>query len=64
MEALSNLAPHPEQLQMLALWGRLWGRLGSRLWNGFLFENHTKTKSSGAQYQAECCYEQEDSSQT
>ena len=26
-------------------------------------ENHTKTKSSGVQYQAECCYEQEDSSQ-
>ena len=26
-------------------------------------ENHTKTKSSGGQYQAECCYEQEDSSQ-
>ena len=25
-------------------------------------ENHTKTKSSGVQYQAECCYEQEDSS--
>ena len=24
-------------------------------------ENHTKTKSSGVQYQAECCYEQEDS---
>ena len=23
-------------------------------------ENHTKTKSSGVQYQAECCYEQED----
>ena len=33
MEALSNLAPHLEQLQMLALWGRL----GSRLWNGFFF---------------------------
>ena len=27
-------------------------------------ENHTKTKSSGVQYQAECCYELEDSSQT
>ena len=26
-------------------------------------ENHTKTKSSGVQYQADCCYEQEDSSQ-
>ena len=26
-------------------------------------ENHTKTKSSGVQYQAECCCEQEDSSQ-
>ena len=26
-------------------------------------ENHTKTKSSGMQYQAECCHEQEDSSQ-
>ena len=26
-------------------------------------ENHTKTKSSGVQYQAECYYEQEDSSQ-
>ena len=26
-------------------------------------EHHTKTKSSGAQYQAKCCYEQEDSSQ-
>ena len=26
-------------------------------------ENHTKTKSSGVLYQAECCYEQEDSSQ-
>ena len=27
-------------------------------------ENHIKTNSSGVQYQAECCYEQEDSSQT
>ena len=26
-------------------------------------EKHTKTKSSGVQYQAECCYEKEDSSQ-
>ena len=26
-------------------------------------ENHTKTKSSGGQQQAQCCYEQEDSSQ-
>ena len=26
-------------------------------------EKHTKRKSSGAQYQAECCYEQEDLSQ-
>ena len=26
-------------------------------------ENHTKTKSSGVQYQAECCYEQEGSLQ-
>ena len=26
-------------------------------------ENHTKTKSSGVQYQAECCYLQEDPSQ-
>ena len=26
-------------------------------------ENHSKTKSSGVQYQAECCYEQEESSQ-
>ena len=26
-------------------------------------ENQTKTKRSGVQYQAECCYEQEDSSQ-
>ena len=26
-------------------------------------ENHTETKSSGVQHQAECCYEQEDSSQ-
>ena len=26
-------------------------------------ENHTKTKSSGVQCQAECCNEQEDSSQ-
>ena len=26
-------------------------------------EKHTKTKSSGVQYQAECCYEQEDLSQ-
>ena len=26
-------------------------------------ENHTKTKSSGVQYQAECCHEQEGSSQ-
>ena len=29
----------------------------------FMAENHTKTKSSGVQYQAERCYEQEDSSQ-
>ena len=27
-------------------------------------ENHIKTDSSGLQYQAYCCYEQEDSSQT
>ena len=27
-------------------------------------ENHIKTNSSGLQYQAECCYEQEDSSQS
>ena len=26
-------------------------------------ENHTKIKTSGVQHQAECCYEQEDSSQ-
>ena len=26
-------------------------------------ENQTKTKSSGVQYQAECCYEQQGSSQ-
>ena len=26
-------------------------------------QNHTKTKSSGVQYQAECCYEQDHSSQ-
>ena len=25
-------------------------------------ENHIKTNSSGLQYQAQCCYEQEDSS--
>ena len=30
IEALSNLAPHLEQLHMLALWGRLWSRLGFR----------------------------------
>ena len=58
MQALSNLAPHLVQLQMLALWGRL----GSLEWVSWL-ENHTKTKSSGVQYQAECCYEQDDSSQ-
>ena len=28
IEAPSNLAPHLEQLRMLALWGRLWSRLG------------------------------------
>ena len=56
IETLSHLAPHLEQLQRLALWGRLWGRLGSRLWNGFFFlDNHTKIKSSGVQYQADCC---------
>ena len=33
IEALSNLAPHLEQLHMLALWGRLWSRLGFRFWN-------------------------------
>ena len=26
-------------------------------------EKHTKTKRSGVRYQAECCYEQEDTSQ-
>ena len=35
IEALSHLAPHLEQLHMLALWGSLWGRLGFRFWNGF-----------------------------
>ena len=30
IEALSHLAPHLEQLHMLALWGSLWGRLGFR----------------------------------
>ena len=35
IEALSHLAPHLEQLHMLALWGSLWGRLGVRFWNGF-----------------------------
>ena len=35
MEALSNLAPHLEELHMLALWGRLWSKLGFRFWNGF-----------------------------
>ena len=39
IEALSNLAPHPKQLHMLALWGWLWSRLGCRVWVGlgFLF---------------------------
>ena len=31
--------------------------------NDISAKNHTKTKSTGVQYQAECCYEQEDSSQ-
>ena len=35
IEAPSNLAPHVEQLHMLALWGKLWSRLGFRFWNGF-----------------------------
>ena len=34
IEALSKLAPHLEQLHMLALWGRLWSRLAFRFWNG------------------------------
>ena len=56
IEALSNLAAHLEQLQMLALLWQAWQQ------ENFL-ENHTKTKSSGVQYQADCCYEQEDPSQ-
>ena len=45
MEALSNLVPHLEQLQMLALWGRL----GSRLWNGFCFgKSHQNKEQWGA----------------
>jgi hypothetical protein len=35
IQALSNLAPHLEQLHALALWGRLWRRLCLRFWNGF-----------------------------
>ena len=34
IEALSDLAPHLEQLHMLAIWGRLWNGLGFRFWNG------------------------------
>ena len=39
IETLPNLAPHLEQLHMLANWGRLRSRLGFRFWNGvgFLF---------------------------
>ena len=45
IETLSNLAPHLEQLHMLALWGRLWGKLSL-----VMAENHIKTNISGLQY--------------
>ena len=33
IEALSNLAPHLEQLHMLTLWGRLWSRSNDIGWD-------------------------------